>query len=335
MPNKFYTDLCIKAITGNINEVEKTVLASWLKKSSNNQKEFEQLKNVWNGIANFEQVSIPNIDVEWDKLHDRIINQGVSSDNKTKWYEFIPELLFKPLYKPAIASLVLIILLLVYIIQLKDEHFPIVSVSTKAGEKKTITLSDGSSVLLNYSSKIEYPKEFSETREVKLDGEAFFSVTKNAKQFRVKTANAVVSVLGTKFTIKSLGTKTDVFVKEGKVNLKQLSSNLKGVNLSTGQKSFVIANMLPSAPEIVDSGEELTWLNNVLTFNHTSLYEIKSELERLYGIPILIQTEEIGKLTLTGSFKVETKIDSVLDMICLALDLKYEKLQHEYTINKK
>jgi transmembrane sensor len=335
MPNKFYTDLCIKAITGNINEVEKNVLDSWLKKSGNNQKEFEQLKNVWNGITNFEQVSIPNIDVEWDKLHDRIINKGISSDNKTNWYEFIPELLFKPLYNPAIASLVLIILLLVYIIQLKDERFPIVSVSTKAGEKKTITLSDGSSVLLNYSSNIQYPKEFSETREVKLDGEAFFSVTKNTKQFKVETVNAIVSVLGTKFTIKSLGTKTDVFVKEGKVNLKQLSSNLKGVNLSTGQKSFVIADMLPSAPEIVDSGEELDWLNNVLTFNHTSLYEIKSELERLYGTPILIQTEAIGKLTLTGSFKVETKIDSALDMICLALDLKYEKLQHEYTISKK
>ena len=278
---------------------------------------------------------MPNIDVEWDKLHDRIIYERTSSGQKTKWYEFIPEWLFKPLYKPAIASLVLIILLLVYIIQLKDEHFPIISVSTKAGEKKTITLSDGSSILLNYSSNIQYPKEFSETREVKLDGEAFFSITKNTKQFKVETVNALVSVLGTKFTIKSLGTKTDVFVKEGKVNLKQLSSNLVGVNLSTGQKSFVVANMLPSAPEIVDSEEALGWLNNVLTFDHTSLHEIKSELERLYGIPIIIQTEEIEKLTLTGSFKVEMKIDSVLDMVCLALDLKYEKLQNEYAIYKK
>jgi transmembrane sensor len=335
MPNKFYTDLCTKAITGNINEDEQTVLDKWLKKSGNNQKEFEQLKKVWNGIVNYEQNSVPNIDFEWDKMNHRIMNEVKSSGFKSKWYEFIPELLFKPLYKPAIASLVLIILLLAYIIQLKDEHFPIVSVSTNPGEKKTITLSDGSSILLNYSSNIQYPKEFSETREVNLEGEAFFSVTKNTKQFKVKTVNAVVSVLGTKFTIKSLGTKTDVFVKEGKVNLKQLSSNLAGVNLSTGQKSFVIANMLPSAPEIVDSEEALGWLNNVLTFDHTSLHEIKSELERLYGIPILIQKEEIGNLTLTGSFKVETKIDSVLDMICLALDLKYEKLQKEYIINKK
>ena len=327
--------MCTKSITGNITEKEHAVLEEWLNESETNKKEFEQLKNKWDRIGLNEQNPLPNLDSEWDKLNYRIMNDGTNSTDKTKWYEFIPELLFKPLHKPAVASLVLIILLLVYIMQLKDEHFPIVSVSTKAGEKKTITLSDGSSVLLNYSSNIQYPKEFSETREVKLDGEAFFSVTKNTKQFKVETVNAIVSVLGTKFTIKSLGTKTDVFVKEGKVNLNQLSSNLKGVNLSTGQKSFVIANMLPSAPEIVDSGEELDWLNNVLTFNHTSLYEIKSELERLYGIPILIQTEEIGKLTLTGSFKVETKIDSVLDMICLALDLKYEKLQHEYTISKK
>ena len=263
------------------------------------------------------------------------MNEVKSSGFKSKWYESINQWLFKPLYKPAIAGIVIIILLLVHFIQLEDKHIPIMSVSTNASEKKTVTLSDGSSILLNYSSNIQYPKEFSETREVKLNGEAFFSVTKNTKQFKVKTVNAIVTVLGTKFTIKTSEAKTDIFVKEGKVNLKQLNSKDNGIKISAGQKSIVVNNMLPSTPETVNADDALKWLNDDITFNRTPIHEIKSELEKLYGITIVIQNEEINDLTLTGSFKVETQIDSVLDMICLALDLKYAKLPNEYVINTK
>ena len=335
MRKKSYMNLCIKAISGSLSEAEQDVLDKWLNESEGNKQEFEQLQNTWTSITYNLENSVPNVDLEWNKLHHRILNESKSTVHETKWYQALPNILFIPAYKPAIAIIALIFIIAVYFTQIKNEFSPVESVSTNPGEKKTIILSDGSSIILNYSSSIQYPEKFSEIREVKLSGEAFFSVSKNTKRFKVKTVNAIVSVLGTKFTIKTVENKTDVFVKEGKVNLNQLSSDITGVNLSTGQKSFVLDNMSPSKPEIVDSGEALGWLNNVLTFNHTSLHEIKAELERLYGITILIQKEELGNLTLTGSFKVDMPVDSTLDMVCLALDLKYEKLPGNYVLSTK
>ena len=228
MRKEFYSNLCIKSITGNITETEQAILTKWLNESYSNKKEYELLQLSWNRIAYNEEKNLPNMDIEWNKLNYRINIEKKRTDYKIKWYRSIPDILFKPIYKPAIAVIVLIILVAFYVSQIKDELVSIKSVSTNPGEKKTIILSDGSSVLLNYSSKIEYPREFSEIREVQLNGEAFFSVKKDAKRFKIKTTNAVVTVLGTKFAIKSRDARTEIFVEEGKVNLKTIELKSTG-----------------------------------------------------------------------------------------------------------
>jgi ferric-dicitrate binding protein FerR (iron transport regulator) len=334
MRKKSFMNLCAKSIIGNLSESEQAVLEKWLTESDTNRKEFEQLKNAWSRIIHNKENSLPNLDIEWNKLNYRIANETKDSKSDKKWYEAIPEILYKPFYKPAIAVIVLLALSAVYIIHINNEPIPTVTVSTKPGEKKTIMLSDGSSVLLNYSSNLEYPKEFSETCEIKLNGEAYFSVKKDKKQFIIRTANAMVTMVGTKFTIKTRDAGTEIFVEEGKVNLKQSKSNRMGVNLSAGQKSIVVADLLPSAPEMVDSEEALSWLNSILIFNHTPLHEIKSELERLCGAEIMIQDEEIKNLTLSGSFRNDIPVDTLLDIVCLALELKYEKEPGKYIIKK-
>jgi transmembrane sensor len=335
MRKKFFMNLCTKAITGNLSEVEQPVLEKWLNESETNRKEFEQIKNTWSRIRQNKENSLPNLDVEWNKLNYRIANETKDLKSNKKWFEAISEILYKPFYKPAIAVIVLLALSAIYIIHVNNEPIPMISISTNPGEKKTIMLSDGSSVLLNYSSNLEYPKEFFETREIKLNGEAYFSVKKDKKQFIIRTANAMVTVVGTKFTIKTRDAGTEIFVEEGKVNLKQSKSKRMGVNLSAGQKSIVVADLLPSAPEMVDSEAALSWLNSILNFNHTPLHEIKSELEMLYGTQIMIQNEEIKNLTLSGSFRNDMPVDTLLDMVCLALELKYEKQPGKYIINKK
>lgn len=334
MQKDFYNKLCVKSITGSISETEEKILAKWLNDSKASKKEFEQLKNAWDRISYDEENSVPEVDLQWSRLNYRIANNIYTSSSQTKWYESLPEL-FKSFFKPAFAVIVLILLIAVYLLQFNNEPVPSISVSTNSGEKKAITLSDGSSVMLNSSSDIDYPKEFSNTREVQLNGEAFFSVNKSKAAFNVRTKNALVTVLGTKFLIKTNDTKTDVIVKEGKVSFKELNSNRSGVIVASGQRSFVVKNLPPSEPENINTNLALSWMKSVVMFNQTPFCDIKSELESTYGIILLVQKAEINKLTLTGSFEVNTPIDSVLEMICLALDLKYERQHDKYIINQK
>lgn len=335
MQKDFYKRLCVKSITHCISDTDQDILKKWLNLSEANKKEFEQLKNAWDKISYDEKKFVTDIDIEWNRLNNRIEHENKNSQDKIKWYEYIPKIVFKPFYRPAFAVIILMVLIAIYLVQIKEEPVPSLFVSTKSGEKKTITLSDGSSVMLNSLSNIDYPKEFSNTREVQLNGEAFFSVSKNKTPFNVRTNNALVTVLGTKFLIKTNDTKTGVVVKEGKVSFKELYSNRSGVIVASGQQSFVEKNLPPSVPENINTDMALSWMKSVLMFERTAFSDIKSELEITYGVTLLVQNDEINNLSLTGTFEANTPIDSSLEMLCLALDLKYDRQHDKYIINKK
>jgi ferric-dicitrate binding protein FerR (iron transport regulator) len=208
------------------------------------------------------------------------------------------------------------------------------NVGTGNKETKEILLSDGSLVKLNNGSNIQYLEKFdSKIREVKLNGEAFFSVTKNSTPFVVITENAKISVLGTKFDVCVRGEKTQVVVKEGKVNLVQ-KENDAGVYLTKGQSSCVAKNANPDSPKEIDADYMLGWMNGKLVFNQTPLTEIVDELERFYDVTISIEGNNVTANTLTGSFK-NRDVDSALTMICLTMNLNFEKHGNGFLIKLK
>lgn len=85
---------------------------------------------------------------------------------------------------------------------------PYLELRAQAGERKTITLSDGTKISLNNSSVLYYPAKFDQhTREVKLEGEAFFEVIHDRKKpFLIQTPQLKVQVLGTSFNVRSYAT---------------------------------------------------------------------------------------------------------------------------------
>ena len=89
------------------------------------------------------------------------------------------------------------------------------------GVKSTIELADGSKIWLNADSKVQYPALFNgSTREVYLNGEAFFDIAKNpSKPFIIHLSNGTVRVLGTSFNIKAYDNEpvVETSVATGKV----------------------------------------------------------------------------------------------------------------------
>ena len=337
---KQFRNLCIKAVTGNINESEKAVLDKWLAKSDEYAKQYEKIKTMWNLSASEEIPEIPEIETEWKILSSRLelykTGHKIKVPMSDKIYSYIQSF-FIPGTKPIIAGALAVLLFIVTLL-LSNKEVPLPQtkvVATVNQEHKQIQLSDSSIVFLNSGSSIEFLEPFNDkSREVHLKGEAFFSVNKDGRPFIVTTSNSKTTVLGTKFDVWARNGKTRIIVKEGKVNLTRINTSTEGVDLSNGQLSTVMKNREPSPPEDVNPNYLLGWMEGRLVFNHTPLNEIADELERFYNVKLSLENKNLNVYTLTGSFE-NNELDSVLTMICLTLDLDYEKQESGYLIKSK
>ncbi len=345
MMNNQYKKLCIKEITGNITVSEKQSLYYWLADSGENKKEYEKLKEIW---AAFDSSRLPgsiDIDMEWTKLNERLQN----FDKQNVKEKFIEKLvsfqnILVPKLRPIAAALLVLCFIAVGIYYFnKNVPKPILTtIKTSNNEYKDIKLPDGSIVYLNSGSCIQFltktegdKKVFNNgERKVLLNGEAFFSVTKNNKPFIITTENAKITVLGTKFDVLSRDENTRVVVKEGKVNFSPKDLNSKGICLIKDQLSTLKKNSGPSSPKKVDAGYFLGWMKGNLIFYKTDVSEVVKDLERRYNINITLPGNSLNEYTLTGSFK-NSNADSALSMVCLALGLDFEKQNNNYFIKTK
>jgi transmembrane sensor len=335
-----FQKLCIKELTNGISPVEKEILDKWLSQSPEYKLEYEKIKSVWISSAREEKFSMPDIDAEWNSLYERLELNKIKQASKESLldkFSFYLQTAFAPKWRPALGGALFIILFaLGFVVWNNINSVPqIKTIATGNKEIKEVQLPDGSIVKLNNGSSIQYAESFSgDVREVKLNGEAFFSVVKNSHPFVVETNNAKITVLGTKFDIFARGEKTKVVVKEGKVKFARRENESSSVYLTKGQLSAVTKNLDPNLPEEVDPDYLLGWMNGKLVFNETSLNEIVDELERFYDVPISIEVNNSNTYTLTGSF-INHNVDSALTMICLTLNLDFEKQQNGYVIKLK
>lgn len=165
---------------------------------------------------------------------------------------------------------------------------------TGYGERVEIILDDDSKITLNANSKIQWLHDWKETqkREIILEGEAFFEVTnRDGIPFTVRTRDVSVEVLGTSFNVDSRDVKTDVYLDEGKVNLKLLKK--EGPDYEIEPKEIIMKpgdqvkyNSLKNKIERAEGQTMITaaaWVNNVLNFKNMKFREVLNLLREIYG----------------------------------------------------
>ncbi len=333
--NTRFTSLCIKEITKNINDDEKKELERLLRENASNIMEYNKLKETWNYSSPIKLNYDISEEEEWNKINNAIAEERYNEKGKRHSISEFLDSLFVPKFKNvfALGTVAIVFITALFLLNINNTEQLIKTINTSNNEKLEIVLADGSVVNLNSGSKIEYYEKFEEDkREVKLEGEAFFSVKKDGRPFIINTKNAITKVLGTKFNIWARAEETRVIVKEGKVSLAENVNNNE-VILTKDELSKVIKNNKPIEPVKIDSEYMLGWLNGKIVFNNTPLGEITKELERNYNIKIELTSPEINEISLTGTFENE-KIDTVLTKICLALSLKYSEHDNVYKVSK-
>ncbi|MBG9375313.1 FecR domain-containing protein [Panacibacter sp. DH6] len=204
------------------------------------------------------------------------------------------------------------------------------------GSRTRTILPDGSTVWLNAGSHVTYDKDFTgKTREVTLDGEAYFDVVKLPdRPFVVHVSGYDIRVLGTAFNVKSYVTDKTVETTliRGLVQVTRHGAKVqKPILLHPNQKLIVgklaaeSTTILPddreapqtkiaddyhitqlTTPVHEDERIETAWVYNRLLFRGESFAELASKMERWYNVKIVFDDDAVKQLNFTGSFETET-----------------------------
>lgn len=203
---------------------------------------------------------------------------------------------------------------------------PFTTVSTKAGERKSVTLPDGSQLLLNSSSTIQVPADFATKRNIYLtDGEVFFDVKHDpSRPFIIKSGPLTTQVLGTAFNIRAYREirKMTVGVIRGKVGVTSTGQQTrfleKGQQLSYHKENNRISL---AALDI----QELAWQKGTLVLNNVSFEEMSVLLEKNFGTRIFTLQETLKTKHFTATISTALPAVKAAQVVAAIHQLKTKK----------
>ena len=202
-----------------------------------------------------------------------------------------------------------------------------------------LTLNDGSTVQLKSGASIHYPNIFvGDKREVYVEGEAFFDITRNPlKPFYVYENNIVTHVIGTSFWVRPnlekkqinvevVSGRVEVFENEKLLKLDAEKSN--GVILTPNQKVIYTPNQRKFEATIVSKpilvyNTEVNQLKDRLVFDDVHVSTVISLLQKMYGIEIIVENEAINNCPFTGDIS-ELDMYKQLDLLCKSIGKTFE-----------
>jgi transmembrane sensor len=343
-------DLLARYLSGECSPEDVRTVESWLQENPEHQQSLEHMQRIW---STQETSAAPSdIDRLWADMAQRT---GIAESTSV---QSVPQmrtgsskvlrLLTGPLgMKQRIWRIAAVLLLmvvtpaLIHRVTRTEIQVPVVPVmqsfEVAPGKQANITLDDGSQITLDAGSVLSYPQKFTgNTREVTLEGAAFFEVTSNpAEPFIVHTGRAAVEVLGTAFNVQAWPTEehTAVVVTEGRVEfrLADASRPEDSVILHPGAMSRLGPAGAPSSPQQVTVDEYLSWRNQTRTFTSAPLREVLDQVERWYDISITVGDPETAKQRVTYHLNKQP-LQDILSSLSLMTNLTYRQQGRTVTL---
>jgi transmembrane sensor len=203
--------------------------------------------------------------------------------------------------------------------------------ATAAGGRSTVTLRDGTRLVLGPATRVRVPADFGRgARMVELDGEAYFAVVHNAAQpFAVRTVRAEVRDVGTTFSVRAYADDADgrVAVTEGEVRVGTIS-------LARGDLALIDIGGRVAVRHGVDLTPYIAWTQGRLAFDGTPLRDVARELDRVFDVHITIADSGLAGDQVSGTFDNES-VDQVLDDITDVIGGGYERVGRAVVIRRR
>lgn len=360
--------LMSRALSGEATAEEHKELSVLVQQSTEVQQQYELLTRMWHheeelevtdDVTHQEQQEVQRI-VERSRLETAATNDifnDAQEESDTK-----PVYRLRPL---SIAATVLLAIVAIWL-YVKKEHKKVLvpeqvqTLASQKGSRLRNLLPDGTVVWLNAGSKLTYGSDFNrQTREVVLEGEAYFNVKRNTgKPFIVHTGGVNIKVLGTVFNVKSYQADADVetTLLHGSVEvtgpkgsngekpiilkpLQKLTIHKQVTNThdAAAKKAASVVSVKPYALELLDSTIhddqrfEIAWLYNRLEFRGDDFATLASKIERWYNVSIVFENNAVKQLKFNGSFENET-VEQALEALKEVSSFSYTIKDNKVTI---
>lgn len=301
-------ELLQKYIAGNATEAEKQRVTEWIQENPENMREYMAQR----------------------KLHDMALwrTEPVAEENSRERKHFSLRGVCMEVAK--IAAVLAIVLLGTHYWTGKHqvpEDKTWQSIYVPAGQRAELMLADGTKVWLNSRSTLTFPGSFKgNIRNVKLDGEGYFAVTKNVEQpFIVETNKCNVKVLGTELNVMAYAADSvwETSLLEGAVEILVPGSNNSGMRLEPNMMASLKGNRLVKGR--IKEVDYFLWREGLLCFNDISVRDMIEKLKLYYGVDIVVNNTRILKNRYTGKFRTKDGVEHVLKVLKLNNKFTYTK----------
>lgn len=227
----------------------------------------------------------------------------------------------------AAATVALLIAMSGWLYMMLDTDPSFIIKSNNSGIVQNVPLPDGTVIQLNNHSKLIYPERFAgDSREVFLEGEAYFDVKHDKKHpFIVRAGELKIRVLGTKFTVNASSQSPQITATllEGSI---EVSNEKRQMLMKPSQQlryDVNSGNMLLT--ELNNASREIRWIQNVWVLSETPLLDICQRLEHLFNVKIIIMNDELIGKSFTGEFYTNESLESILKTMQTSTPFKYER----------
>jgi len=285
---------------GELTPKEREDFARWIAADPANSIAFTEVETLWTDVG------VPSAHLATEEapaLHSLLAKMDVQPERSTFGF------------RVAWAMVCLCLVLLVGGVWLERPHLfqDLLSADavTARGERRLVSLPDGSSALLDADSAIAINYGQGERQLTLLRGAAFLSVVSSGEPFVVTAAGGEVLVLGTRFEVRLLAEGATVTVSEGRVNVQP--PDHPATTLKPGQQ-LRYGPMGMSEVQVVDLDAAFAWQHGRLVFHRTPLSEVLEAIGHYHPGRIVILNNQVAEHRITGSFPANDP-DAALDLL--------------------
>lgn len=315
--------IIVRNLSGEASCEDILVFSDWLTSSDAHKASFRKIKKYWD--AEIDGVKLRNPEATYNKLLDRIRKTERKSAVRQLWIRYT-----------SAAAVAILIGFVGYWMGGQQRITPVQYYSYITGNSiSSFELPDGTEISLNKNSTLSYTSSYGENnREVSLEGEGFFQVTKDQdRAFIVDLNGSKIAVLGTVFNVKNYETErtTTATLLEGSIRFEMPDQQ---VLLKPDQQLVFDKSTNQIDIEHVSTDLVTAWRSHLIKYKSTPFSEFLTMLAKQYEVEISLQDEMLGEQRVSGSFDDNLTVEQILDLMKKNLSFNWKKEGDTYVISK-